>query len=564
MLRPSNDMLKELIIDVSAAFLALSALLVGFLTFHGYSLVAPENLFFFGILLAVSTALGLLIRFGGKFLKVGVAALLMMLLVDYQFPDLIGKDGANMAVLYLAAVFGVLFVLAWVLHKGVSRILIAVYATIIASTVLGNAFQGQPEAALAPDGQANKDLPPVIHIVLDEHIGVEGIPLSIDGGRETKEFLKDFYTSQGFALFGKAYSHYQKTVMSLGTLVALGQVPKGGNVKSTNEKRGVWGDAYSIKENPYFSLMKTRGYALNIYQNDFLDFCDPASGFSWTCTTYPCCKANMVAPLEMPAAHKTRVVAGAFLELFVTYKAIRKVYRYLFHIGLPIPYWEWERQFNAISGFDVLSRLKKEVGRAGNGQFYFAHSLLPHSPYVYGRECDVNPPDKWLARFSELAIEADRWRSDGKNIKNTPETRADRYTLYFEQTRCTHKIVGEIFQHLKDIGLFDKAIIVIHGDHGSRLPLIAPEATLKEPVSVADLVDSYSTFFAVKAPGIAPGYNLRRVAIQTLFADLVNGEPWKLSEAGAVEAASAKTLIIDSAGPGRKMIDFVENADYQP
>lgn len=557
--------MKKLSVDVFAVFLALSAPLVGFLTFHKYSLTTPENLLFFGLLLAVALILGVLAKVGGKFIKAAIAAMLMTLLVDYQFSDTLQSDGAVFAIIYLALVFGALFLLSRVLHESLSQVLIAVFATIIVTTVFMPTPMEPSRITGALDTPVNKELPPVIHIVLDEHIGIEGIPASIKGGRDLKELLKEYYVSQGFTLFGKAFSNSYKTSRSLGSLVTLGEVLPEDNLTNKNEEKGTWGSSFAILENPFFDLMKKRGYHFNIYQIDYLDFCAGFSKFPGACITYPCCSVRQLAPLPLSAVQKFRVVAGAFLEPLVTYKITRKAYRFLGHVGLPIPYWEWERTYvSTVSGFDILNRLKSDVGQKGRGQFYFAHVLLPHSPYIYGRGCAVNPPEKWLSNFSEKAIDPDRWRGVNQYTKNMPETRAERYLLYFEQTQCTLKLLGGVFQSLKEAGLYDESIIIIHGDHGSRLPLMEPNSSRTEPLSTADMVDSFSSLFAVKAPGITPGYDLRRLSIPSLFADLVKGKPWTLSNDGLVEAESERPLIKDSAGPMRQMVDFGENADYQP
>jgi hypothetical protein len=556
-------MIKELVLNIIVALLALSSLLINFLKFNHYSLLAPESLIFFGGIFAFSFFLGLLAQFGGKFVKFGVYSLLLTLLVDYQFPDFIQSGGAASTVGHLVSVFGGLFILAWVLHRAISQVMVSVFATIIFITFIVPIEAPQSEISTALKEPANTKLPPIIHIILDEHIGIEGIPTAVKGGQVTKDLLKNFYLSQGFALFGKAFSAHDATRLSLGSMVALGTAPGGENVQSTNLKRGTWGTAYTIQENPYFQFLRKSGYKLNIYQNDFLDFCGSSSELIARCVTAPCCSIGILAKLPMTAIRKTRIQASTFLELFVTYKVIRKVYRFLDHIGMPIPYWDWERQFATISGYNTLNRLKSDMSDVGKGQFYFTHALIPHSPYVYDRKCNVNAPDLWLTRYSEQAIEIDRWRDEKKNIKNTSESRAERYSLFFEQALCTQQFLGEIFGRLKAKGLFDDVIIIVHGDHGARLPIIGPSNSNNVPLSAEDVIDSYSTLFAIKAPGITPGYDTRLLSIQALMENIVKGDSWRLSNDGLVEKMSSETRLKDSSGPGRKMVNFGKKLDLK-
>ena len=57
-------------------------------------------------------------------------------------------------------------------------------------------------------------LPPYIHIVLDEHIGIEGIHPSWDKNNYFSQKLKKKYTDKGFLIFGRAYSRFNKTESS--------------------------------------------------------------------------------------------------------------------------------------------------------------------------------------------------------------------------------------------------------------------------------------------------------------------------------------------------------------
>jgi hypothetical protein len=65
------------------------------------------------------------------------------------------------------------------------------------------------------------------------------------------------------------------------------------------------------------------------------------------------------------------------------------------------------------------------------------------------------------------------------------------------------------------------AIVIVHGDHGSRLDLGPPIRQFAAALSPADYVDAYSTFFAIKTPGGKKGYDPRPLPIDELFEKLV-------------------------------------------
>jgi hypothetical protein len=60
---------------------------------------------------------------------------------------------------------------------------------------------------------------------------------------------------------------------------------------------------------------------------------------------------------------------------------------------------------------------------------------------------------------------------------------------------------------------FRDAVIIIHGDHGSR---ISSGDTL-EDYSQRDFVDNYATFFAVRSPAVQPGVDCEFVSLPEVF-----------------------------------------------
>ena len=73
-----------------------------------------------------------------------------------------------------------------------------------------------------------------------------------------------------------------------------------------------------------------------------------------------------------------------------------------------------------------------------------------------------------------------------------------------------------MFQAWKRVGIFDRLVIVVHGDHGSKIREHA-----ERELSRADYVDTFSTLFAVRQPGLPAGYDRRVAAIQELLEEVV-------------------------------------------
>jgi hypothetical protein len=93
--------------------------------------------------------------------------------------------------------------------------------------------------------------------------------------------------------------------------------------------------------------------------------------------------------------------------------------------------------------------------------------------------------------------------------------------VYLEQVVCLHSKLQEVFDGMRAAGIFDDALIIIHGDHGSRITIVNPDAFSGERLSHEDYVDAFSTLFAVKAPEYEPGYDLRLLPIDELFAGII-------------------------------------------
>jgi arylsulfatase A-like enzyme len=73
-----------------------------------------------------------------------------------------------------------------------------------------------------------------------------------------------------------------------------------------------------------------------------------------------------------------------------------------------------------------------------------------------------------------------------------------------------------IFDAMRDAGIYQDALIVVHGDHGSRINLVEPTVNMIDRMADSDFLDAFSTLFAVKTPRIEPGYDRSVRSIQEL------------------------------------------------
>ena len=159
----------------------------------------------------------------------------------------------------------------------------------------------------------------------------------------------------------------------------------------------------------------------------------------------------------------------------------------------------------------MFERLSEDVLRHPRGHAFFAHLLLPHYPYVFDRRCELRPrTSDWLTN---------RIASTDLLVYNTADSRAQKYERYAEQVRCVLTLLDDLLDDLDERGLLDDAIIVVNGDHGSRIPVHFPSGTdagERRADATSDFSDTFSTLYAIHAPGVSPGYDADAAAARRI------------------------------------------------
>ena len=242
------------------------------------------------------------------------------------------------------------------------------------------------------------------------------------------------------------------------------------------------------------------------------------------------------APLA--AGEKIRVVLSVYFGRSFFYGKLRKFIRQLINLakdyGINVPPITWERDGRGtFLAMEHLNLLRRRLATAEPGDAYFAHLLLPHNPYVFASDCSLRTPSFWLRRASDNVTE---------QISNTKETRSRRYEAYLEQVECVMIQLGGIFDALRQSGTFQDALIIVQGDHGSRINIVEPLDKTAERMANSDYLDAFSTLFAVKAPGIEAGYDNSVRSIQELVTSWAATDFTALPDRVAEEAPASVFL----------------------
>ena len=152
------------------------------------------------------------------------------------------------------------------------------------------------------------------------------------------------------------------------------------------------------------------------------------------------------------------------------------------------------RSANGLTGKYILDRLAARLHCCGQrGTYYYAHVLLPHWPYVFRQDCSVQPAEAW--RYNVV-------HEFGQ--KNTLKTRHERYRLYLQQVQCTQRVIARLVDSATANPALKDAIILVHGDHGSRIALADRNGLDKLGYDKwAYEMDQRGTLLAIRAPHLA-------------------------------------------------------------
>jgi len=520
---------REQFSAITAPPLILLGGFLSFVSYHDYDVFAPELLICYFALIVPGMIIGAIVAvFEGTHFASLVIALLLFQFADLQFDavkhasEFISNDKA--LVLRILIVSGAFFVALFVilsLRQNIATICATASAAFLLSVLIlpvGRVSFGT-NSNLALEGSPS-NLPPVIHIVLDGHIGVEGIPEDINGGEELKSTLKQFYGRWGFRLFGRAYSQYFMTGNSLGNLLNgasshedieyLAQGPD-----PSNGRR--------LKKNAYFLKRYKSGYRINVYESEYLDFCSDSEFTVEHCHRYPATSIRVLRDFDLHAWEKAKLImdryfqgSGLISALHVSYEHARL---WMVKSGFDIlP--RWDRGHDDISSLAipaVMRRLKEDILAEPRGRLFFAHLLLPHGPYVWGADCKVTARNNgWLAR---------RLTHHDLSSHSSPQYRIAAYERYFDQVRCVISLLDDVFTTLRKQGLWEDTIVIVHGDHGSRITIFDPVVEHINLASSRDYIDAFSTLFAIRSDDIESEYDKQQRAITNLFAEFVLGLP---------------------------------------
>ena len=492
--RPSRNALAF----AGACALAPIACLLGFLAYQGYSVLTPESTIAM-VIVSATVALVALVAHGlGGWARVLLMATLVTLALDYLVQWQAHGIQGRVAI---PASFALALMLAWAARQRLAPIFGTAFAAVALSTVLVPAWQPatplQGNAPVSPP--ADSQLPVFVHLVLDGHIGTAGLPAEVAGATELGEAIVSDLVEHGFRVYERAFSRHPTTRASVSAILNLEDPPH----PNRHVRAGQSGRIVATRNDLYAALVE-RGYRVEVIQPDGYDWCSARGAPVERCDVYPYQMLRWLDSARLSPWEASRVIVAAFLNGSTVWFNVTEAYVVDLRAAAPWLPRLPETVFTYV-GIDALERLASlpvRIERLSRGNALFAHILLPHGPHVFDADCGMRADlDDWREPERQGANAAlERWRSE--------------YRRYFGQVRCVHHHLDRIMTTIAAQARLRDAVIVLHGDHGSRIP-----RPIQTGVGArSHLVDGLSTLFAVRAPGIVPGRDGKQEGLDRLFA----------------------------------------------
>ena len=503
-------------------FLIISDAFIHYLVDNSYPLLTPEvwiGLCGIGILaVLISSVTTRRWRLSHRFINSVLAAIFL----GMQFEKIAMINSYGL----IGLVLGIFF-LCLKLKDHLYPVMMAVFATSLASS-LALSLWTEGSAAIHYVNQSRtvgSNVPPrIIHLILDEHIGIEGIPTNMDLGKAVKERITNFYRQYDFFVYGGAHSHYLYTMNAVPNLLNLSA-----EAKSDAFVTGLHQN--KLKTNNYFKALLQKNYTITAVKTEFLDVCSDENAAPQHCIEYNLASLGGIANLNLPVSEKEEMIVLGYLEKSRTYRTIRSRYRSiqpeLASHGIPLPAWAdsfWEQNpfwLGSINTMAIMDKLWGQILMVPPGNVFFAHLIFPHFPYLYQEDCSISRYEEWNSRELYVLFD-DRYLGIGHRDS---QKREERYDRYFQQLHCLYSRLDKLFLSMKNAGIFDDSIIILHGDHGSRNVQHQPIKENLAQLTEDDYKDAFSTLYAIKIPGNPGGYDSSVYPLEELLAQSLQIPP---------------------------------------
>ena len=464
--------------------LFFTALLTAHIKHYQISFFSSEVFMAYAVLIFLGFCLGFLIVFSKKFFRILLLTMVFSLLILSQinFMPNLPYFLNYLLVLLLVIILYLIIYYGLVFQPDFDKFLVIFFAIIWVQAFFISDIPFINNQKYPPKRTHNKELPPYVEIVLDEHIGFGGIAPS-KNENSILETLRDKYIQHGFRVYGGVYSREKFTIMSFSNFL---------NFKTSKQydkylSRAGRGHNIIIR-NKLFEILSKKGYLINVIQTNYLDLCKTRNINLTSCITYQFNNLNQVEHFQN-LAEKTFSIISSVFHVFHLNSFMEKFANNPFLLNLRLPRNVIPEFPFPSSGYRIFSKVIDQAKHIRKGNAYFIHILLPHSPYVFDKKCNYS-----YLRVSESEA-------------------------YFNQIQCTHRLMNQFLQELSENPEAKNSTLVVHGDHGSRIKPLCDRR--KKACILETIIKVFSTFFIVRSPLYKPGYDPAQLPLDNLLKDIV-------------------------------------------
>jgi hypothetical protein len=408
------------------------------------------------------------------------------------FPDVSGRARAWILLGVAAAIGTVMALMRMRFFITVMLVYLAGVLSVDAVKALAAPVQAFVEGAEVTSGKS--DVQRVVYIVFDELIGLEGFPSDVEDSLQAKRDLEEVLLSNNFTVYPFAFSNYTRTRDSLPSIVNNQLLNFTGEYFDEDKGRN------GLRKNLLFETYRKRGYAIRVYQSDYIDFARRQAD-SIVAQSYKSDDLAAMHSIRMDWTQRLYQIATIYLQSDQLWWS---AYRAL----LPA----WLQPSNYRMGPLAIRRvwpsaLVSDIKAARQDTLFFAHLLSPHYPYVYRKDGTVRGVDEWF-------------HDDNLDFYRESE-HLHWYRDYVEQVEFLTSQLREFLGELRAAGIYDSTTLILHGDHGSRIRLVdegqraartkllsecpkCPDVNRYDYVSappLRDLLSRFSTLLAIKLAG---------------------------------------------------------------
>jgi len=415
------------------------------------------------------------------------------------------KHGLLPADAGLVAAGLLLAAILWALRKHAATLLLVFSAALLVSVIVTHRLpklrpdrlditEGEVLAARwSESGAFDSSLPIIVHLAFDELMSVGAIPADVPGGEATTSKHRGLARKHSLRLYESVYSRHFFSGDAFPTL--MGNEYLGRSALADQNP--------SLAANAYFAELARRGYRSMVFTNDLMNFCaDPNVDM---CETFDAFDPGGAAGEGMDPRNQRAALWQTIIRTFepsFTSEAGKAILASVYglqtgEVGVIGAAGRFDVQ-RFPAGFDRFTRFAVNVPR---GTHLFGYFMVPHSPYLLSEDCVVSGKFEggyYLGKHPEEERE---------------QRRHDNYEAYLAQTRCLQSKLDQFMSTVSAMPNFHDAIFVIHGDHGSRISI----GNTLEDYGPRDFIDNYPTYFAIRAPGVAPGVDCEFTSLPQIF-----------------------------------------------